>query len=37
MVDAREAGHEQLAALADPTATALAEVGAALGREEVDQ
>ena len=37
VVDAREAGHEPLAALADPTAAALAEVGADLGREEVDQ
>ncbi len=37
VVDAREAGHEPLAALADPTAAALAEVGTDLGREEVDQ
>ncbi len=37
VVDAREAGHEPLAVLADPTATALAEVGVALGRAEVDQ
>ncbi len=37
VVDAREAGHERLAALADPTATALAEVGEDLGRAEVDQ
>ena len=37
VVDAREAGHEPLAVLADPTATALAEVGVDLGRAEVDQ
>ena len=37
VVDAREAGHEPLAALAHPTAAALAEIGADLGREQVDQ
>ena len=37
VVDAREAGHQPLADLADPTAAALAEVGTDLGREEVDQ